>query len=428
MFRIFVYILLIFFLSCIRNEDNTQSYFANDSCAPAIIKFDYQPFRWMKNSLFHLDSNTVNFKYDMLGHPVVQTKLDSGHECKLIFDTGSAGALILDKKFAEKCGLIEKFFPTENAKLGWNYLRDIPCMTLKRPVSISIGNSQVSYSECRILDGRFLNFLGADGIFSIPNEDTKVWEIDCENKRLSVLESPIFTWHSAISLRLERIGRQYVVRDFPFRFRHDNEFAAPVVDLVLDTGSPESLIYLYGAPDSTMQSALEDTSVQKYDLPSKNGLAQTNYLIREYGLLDRKLWISHQKLLRQWRVTGEVDMVVAGMDFIKSFNLRLYPSIHRIELIPIAYISLLEDQSRQDGDKNGFRAFRGTDGQAVIDFIQEGSFWQDYGLEVGDIILKADGQPLFDHSQSYFYKDTPISSHSFTIVRNRDTLKLGYGN
>ena len=40
-------------------------------------------------------------------------------------------------------------------------------------------------------------------------------------------------------------------------------------------------------------------------------------------------------------------MIVAGMDFLKSFNLRLYPAGNRIELIPIAHISLQEDQSRQ---------------------------------------------------------------------------------
>ena len=42
-------------------------------------------------------------------------------------------------------------------------------------------------------------------------------------------------------------------------------------------------------------------------------------------------------------------MIVAGMDFLKSFNLRLYPAGNRIELIPIAHISLQEDQSRQKG-------------------------------------------------------------------------------
>ena len=47
-------------------------------------------------------------------------------------------------------------------------------------------------------------------------------------------------------------------------------------------------------------------------------------------------------------------MIVAGMDFLKSFNLRLYPAGNRIELIPIAHISLQEDQSRQKGGSQNF--------------------------------------------------------------------------
>lgn len=47
-------------------------------------------------------------------------------------------------------------------------------------------------------------------------------------------------------------------------------------------------------------------------------------------------------------------MIVEGMDFLKSFNLRLYPAGHLIELIPIAHISLQEDQSRQRGGAKNF--------------------------------------------------------------------------
>ena len=402
--RLFFFILLLV-SGCVNQEGGTQSHVPVCIFGPA----------------------TERFEYDMLGHPVIETKLDSVYPCRLIFDTGCAGMLILDKNFAKENGLINQFCPTEPLKSGWNFERDISCMTLKGPVSLLIGNSRVCYSECRIVDGRTLNFLAADGIFSIPNNETRMWEIDCENKLLSVNDYTIFPCQG-VSLRLDRVDAQFVIREFPFRFRRLNEYVYTQADLVLDTGSPGSLVYLYAEPDSTMRSVLSDEVTQKYVCPSKNDVTPTLYLLHEYGLLGRKIWIEHRELSRQWRISGEHEMIVAGMDFLKSFNMRLYPSGHRIELIPIEYISLQEDQSRQEGGEEfRFRAFRSNEGHAVVDFVKGGSFWQDFGVKEGDIILDVDGYRLFDLPRSYFDETVQRKNHSFTIARNRDTLVIRTG-
>ena len=405
MYQRLFFLILLLVSGCVNQEGGTQSHVPVRIFEPA----------------------TERFEYDMLGHPVIETKLDSVYPCRLIFDTGCAGMLILDKDFAKENGLINQFCPTESLKSGWNFERDISCMTLKGPVSLLIGNSRVCYSECRIVDGRTLNFLAADGLFSIPNNETRMWEIDCENKLLSVNDYTIFPCQG-VSLRLDRVDAQFVIREFPFRFRHLNEYVHTQADLVLDTGSPGSLVYLYAEPDSTMRSVLSDDATQKYVCPSKNGVTPTLYLLHEYGLLGRKLWIEHRELSRQWRISGEHEMIVAGMDFLKSFNMRLYPSEHRIELIPIEYISLQEDQSRQEGGEEfRFRAFRSNEGHAVVDFVKGGSFWQDFGVKEGDIILDVDGYRLFDLPRSYFDETVQRKNHSFTIVRNRDTLVIRTG-
>lgn len=398
MFRILIIFILYLASACIRRDEGTRSH------AP----------------LCTLEPAAAGFEYDMMGHPVIETKLDSAHTCRLIFDTGSAGMLVLNKCFAEKSGLIDRFRPTETLKSGWDFGRDIPCMTVERPVSLSIGNSRVCYSESRIVDGRSLNMLAADGIFSIPPEDTRTWELDCENGLLALYDWPDFSFRG-IPLQLDVVGNQFVVRDFPFRFHCRNEYVQPRTDLVLDTGSPASLVYLYAEPDSTMRAALNEETTRKYACPSKNGVSPTFYYLNECGLLNRKLWIEHRELSRPWRISGEREMVVAGMDFLKSFNLRFHPARHRIELIPIAYVSLQEEQSRQAGSAGfRFRAFRSREGHAVVDFVKDGAYWQDLGVEEGDVILDVDGQRLFDLPRTYF--DEAEAEHSFTIVRDRDTL------
>lgn len=251
MFKILFIFICIFVSGCVRKEGESQLHVFASLFESGAVKHDNQFWRWAENNLFRLESGAEKFEYDMLGHPVIETELDSAYTCRLIFDTGSAGMLILNKDFAEKNGLINQFFPTVPMTSGWNFKRDIPCMTVKSTISLSIGNSRISYSEYRIVDGRAMNFLAADGIFSIPNEDTHMWEIDCENKLLSVYDYPNFPWRG-VSLQLDVVGNQFVIRDFPFQFRHGNEYVHPRADLVMDTGSSASLVYLYSGPDSTI--------------------------------------------------------------------------------------------------------------------------------------------------------------------------------
>ena len=49
--------------------------------------------------------------------------------------------------------------------------------------------------------------------------------------------------------------------------------------------------------------------------------------------------------------------------------------------------------------------------------MKEGSFWQDFGVKEGDIILDVDGHRLFDLPRSYFDEAVQGTNHSFTIVR-----------
>lgn len=58
--------------------------------------------------------------------------------------------------------------------------------------------------------------------------------------------------------------------------------------------------------------------------------------------------------------------------------------------------------------------------------MKEGSFWQDFGVKEGDMILDVDDHRLFDLPRSYFDETVQGTNHSFKIVRNRDTLLLRY--
>lgn len=403
MFRTFMILLLWAWGGCTSRDDVSQTFPRPDTA----------------------EDSVADFKYNILGHPVVEARLDTGHECSLIFDTGGAGMLVLSDSSALEGGLIDRFEPGEEIRSGWNFTRGFPCMTLDRPVTIVIGGSRVTYPECRIVDSRLLNFSSSDGICSLPHDDTRTWELDCVRKRLVIYERPVFSLRG-IPMQMDIVKGQFVMRDFPLRFRCGDGYVEPREDLVLDTGSSYSLVWLYVRPDSMMQQALSDRRVRKYECPPKNGILATFYLLDECGLLNHRMWIDHRELLRQWRMTGEREMIVAGMDFLKSFNLRFHPAHRWIELVPIAYTPLMEDLKLQMGaEASDFTAFKSKEGHAVVYFVMEGSKWWKYGLQEGDVILEADGRPLFSLSRTHFDDAVAGVQHSFKVVRDRDTLIFG---
>ena len=121
MYQRLLFFILFLVSGCINQEGGTQSHVPVCIFEPVTERLDY-PFRiWSGNGLFNLESATERFEYDMLGHPVIETKLDSVYPCRLIFDTGCAGMLILDKNFAKKKWLNQSVLPDRVSEVGMEF-------------------------------------------------------------------------------------------------------------------------------------------------------------------------------------------------------------------------------------------------------------------------------------------------------------------
>lgn len=362
-----------------------------------------------------------NFRYNMFGNMVVDTKLLDTLDCSLVFDTGGLGSLIFDSVFAEKV------FPSYrneskplNLKSGWNFRRDIPCRRVDMPVEITIGDKKVHFDYFLVTNGRSFNLNQADGLISIPKSDNRVWELDFRNKYLAIHDSCEMK-ATALSLRLDTVDQHYIIRDFPFELPVAQDTVRVCTDLMLDTGTAETVCYLYEKPDSTMQKAMEDSSARKYLCPERGDVKAVMYKLQDCGLIQRDIWIECRELLRPWRIVGEVEAVVAGLNFLKSFHVFIRLNEGCIDLIPIPFTNIEEEMG------NPIRAFRDVNGNAVLDFVREGSFWANTGLTQGDIILSVDGTKLFSLPRNYFNTLKDSTKVSFTALRDADTLHLsGY--
>ena len=87
MFQITIIFILFLVSGCASFDGGTQPHTPADVLKPEAERLDYPLWRWSGNGLFSLESAACKFEYDMLGHPVIETGLDSVYACSLIFDT-----------------------------------------------------------------------------------------------------------------------------------------------------------------------------------------------------------------------------------------------------------------------------------------------------------------------------------------------------
>lgn len=370
---------------------------------------------------FVLEVISPNFRYNMFGNMVVDTKLGDTLDCALVFDTGGTGCLIFDSVFAGK------IFPSykqtgkpTNFKSGWNFHRDIPSWRVDKPVDIIIGDKNVHFDYFLVTDGKSLNLTDADGLLSIPKGDKRIWELDFKNKYIGIHDS-CKKENVSLSLRLDTVDNYYIIRDFPFELPLARDTVRVLMDLMMDTGMPETVSYLYKRPDSIMQLAMNDSSARKYICPIRGDVQATIYKLQDCGFLKRDIWIEHRERVRPWNIMGEIEGVVAGLNFLKSFHIFIRLKDHCIDLTPSQYTSIEEELG------NRMRSFRDKNGNAVIDFVRTGSFYANTGLSPGDIILSVDGTQLFKLPRNYFDSMRDSTQIHFIVLRDADTVKLtGY--
>jgi hypothetical protein len=354
------------------------------------------------------------FEYNKLGNMVVQSTVNDTIACGLVFDTGGGGELIFDRKFAAKNFLEDKGVSI-NLKSGWNFFRDIPCERIDKSVVISIGGGKVVYDHYLVTDIRYLNLVGAEGLISPPRNDSRTWELNFAYKYIALHRwLNTFVAERSILFSLDTQNAHYIIKQFPLLFPTGKVYE----NLLLDTGSPETMIYQFALPDSAMLLAMNDKTAQQYTSASGGDVQIIRYRLQEQGLLGRKIWIERRKLLRPWRITGEQDMVIVGLDFLKSFNIYITPSSHHIAITRIHYTPFQEELG------HSFRMFEDANGNAVVDYIRKESFYGQIGLLDGDVILRVDGQRLFDLPRNYFDKIPVGANVSFDVIRDGDTLEI----
>lgn len=199
-------------------------------------------------SMSIIEPRDGNFTYSTNGSTrllIMDIPIGSG-KSSLIFDTGGLG-LLLDSLTAAQCLNMKKLEREGKATESSVYFpaasRDFFGTTYFHPIEIPFYGGTLHYDWFMVFDGLKDEF-EYDGIFSIPQDDTRIWNFDFENLSISVSDMLSVGQKDSCDFvcNIERRGEKIYLTDFPMSFS-GNEKLSMKQELLVDTGCSSSLAF-----------------------------------------------------------------------------------------------------------------------------------------------------------------------------------------
>ena len=195
-----------------------------------------------------LEAEDGNFTYSAEGSTrliIMDIPIGSG-KSSLIFDTGGLG-LLLDSLTAAQCLNMKKLEREGKSTQSSVYFpaasRDFFGTTYFHPIDIPFYGGTLHYDWFMVFDGLKDEF-EYDGIFSIPQDDTRIWNFDFENLSISVSDALSVSQRDSCDFvcNIERRGEKIYLTDFPISFS-GKERLSMKQELLLDTGCSSALAF-----------------------------------------------------------------------------------------------------------------------------------------------------------------------------------------
>ena len=273
-----------------------------------------------------LEAEDGNFTYSAEGSTrliIMDIPIGSG-KSSLIFDTGGLG-LLLDSLTAAQCLNMKKLEregkSTESSVYFPAASRDFFGTTYFHPIDIPFYGGTLHYDWFMVFDGLKEEF-GYDGIFSIPQDDTHIWNFDFENFLITVSDGNSIAESYKDSCDficdVKRDGEKIHLLDFPISFS-GNQGEANISmkqDLLLDTGC-SSAIALYFNEDELVEERkfLEDNAALFY----KTYVGDNISIIYSSGVVNDTLKVTFRQKEQR---SGNFPNFI-GLELLSKFNISI---------------------------------------------------------------------------------------------------------
>ena len=268
-----------------------------------------------------LDAEDGNFTYSSEGSNrliIMDIPIGSG-KSSMIFDTGGLG-LLLDSLTAAQCLDMKKLDregkSTESSVYFPAASRDFFGTTYFHPIDIPFYGGTLHYDWFMVFDGLKDEFQ-YDGIFSIPQDDTRIWNIDFENLSISVSDVLSVSQRDSCDFvcNVERRGEKIYLTDFPINFS-GTEMLSMKQELLLDTGCSSALAFNFNEGElEEERQFMEDNALLYY----KTYVGDHTFVIYSPDVINDTLMVTFRQ--KDQRSAGFPHFV--GLELLSKFDIAI---------------------------------------------------------------------------------------------------------
>ena len=268
-----------------------------------------------------LEAEDGNFTYSTEGSTrliIMDIPIGSG-KSSLIFDTGGLG-LLLDSLTAAQCLNMKKLEREGKSTKSSVYFpaasRDFFGTTYFHPIDIPFYGGTLHYDWFMVFDGLKDEF-EYDGIFSIPQDDTRIWNFDFENLSISVSDALSVSQRDSCDFvcNIERRGGKIYLTDFPISFSSEDKLSMKP-ELLLDTGCSSALAFNFneGELDEERQ-FMEDNALLYY----KTYVGDHTFVIYSPDVINDTLMVTFRQ--KDQRAADFPHFV--GLELLSKFDIAI---------------------------------------------------------------------------------------------------------
>ena len=268
-----------------------------------------------------LNAEDGNFTYSAEGSTrliIMDIPIGSG-KSSMIFDTGGLG-LLLDSLTAAQCLNMKKLEHEGKATESSVYFpaasRDFFGTTYFHPIDIPFYGGTLHYDWFMVFDGLKDEFQ-YDGIFSIPQDDTRIWNFDFENLSISVSDVLSDSQKDSCDFvcNIERRGEKIYLTDFPISFS-GNENISMKPELLLDTGCSSALAFNFNEGElEEERQFMEDNALLYY----KTYVGDHTFVIYSPDVINDTLMVTFRQ--KDQRSAGFPHFV--GLELLSKFDIAI---------------------------------------------------------------------------------------------------------
>ena len=268
-----------------------------------------------------LDAEDGNFTYSAEGSTrliIMDIPIGSG-KSSLIFDTGGLG-LLLDSLTAAQCLDMKKLDREGKSTQSSVYFpaasRDFFGTTYFHPIDIPFYGGTLHYDWFMVFDGLKDEFQ-YDGIFSIPQDDTRIWNFDFDNLSISVSDVLSDSQEDSCDFvcNIERRGEKIYLTDFPIVFSGTEKLSMKQ-ELLLDTGCSSALAFNFNEGElEEERQFMEDNALLYY----KTYVGDHTFVIYSPDVINDTLMVTFRQ--KDQRSAGFPHFV--GLELLSKFDIAI---------------------------------------------------------------------------------------------------------